>query len=673
MSAFSLFSSTFASTSKPVQNQVNNKANSTNSINTISQQQNRSTIQTNNMVPSTSPISRGRKTLSKDSTISNNSSNQTAISRNSSKTTSRNNLKTESFEKYSSNTEDVWDATDILDANNLDLNESNLKYLTLNSENFSTSEPNIINTQPTSLSNKTNSFRLNNQTSTDHLLAVQAAAKLVIEQASKNLSFSKENESDFVFNTEKNVSKTDTLSKSSLTGHNSSELQNSPSYLLLKMKKQRTQSDNEATSPPQKLQQHSISLSGHSGSSLVEKPTKNTPSNSDSVNIEKQSDPSNSSNISQTTSLNIQQQNELNYINSKNVKNYSGKSSKEKTRITKFKNLLKIQNLEIATLRKTAWSGIPNEYRGDVWRLLCGYMPCSIERRKSALNRKRNEYNSLIKRYYESSNDPEHATTFRQIHIDIPRTHPGIELFQKSQIQNMLQRILFIWAIRHPASGYVQGINDLATPFMVNFIIDYLYNGDLNKIPVLGQKNTLSENLEESVKWIIEADTFWCVTKLLDTIQDHFTFAQPGIQRQVQALADIIKRVDIDLHNHLSDNQIEYMQFAFRWMNNLLMREIPLRCTIRLWDAYLAESDGFVSLHLFVCSAFLLYWKQILIQQTDFQGLLMLLQSLPTSSWGDDNIELLLAEAYKLKYTYGDSPAHYSRSSSSTMGFGMGD
>lgn len=31
---------------------------------------------------------------------------------------------------------------------------------------------------------------------------------------------------------------------------------------------------------------------------------------------------------------------------------------------------------------------------------------------------------------------------------------------------------------------------------------------------------------------------------------------------------------------------MEYLQFAFRWMNNLLMRELPLRCTIRLWDTY---------------------------------------------------------------------------------------
>lgn len=31
---------------------------------------------------------------------------------------------------------------------------------------------------------------------------------------------------------------------------------------------------------------------------------------------------------------------------------------------------------------------------------------------------------------------------------------------------------------------------------------------------------------------------------------------------------------------------MRYLQFAFRWMNNLLTRELPLRCTVRLWDAY---------------------------------------------------------------------------------------
>lgn len=42
----------------------------------------------------------------------------------------------------------------------------------------------------------------------------------------------------------------------------------------------------------------------------------------------------------------------------------------------------------------------------------------------------------------------------------------------------------------------------------------------------------------------------------------------------------------VPLYKHLEEQCVEFLQFSFRWMNNLLMREIPLRCTIRLWDTY---------------------------------------------------------------------------------------
>ena len=37
---------------------------------------------------------------------------------------------------------------------------------------------------------------------------------------------------------------------------------------------------------------------------------------------------------------------------------------------------------------------------------------------------------------------------------------------------------------------------------------------------------------EDSLK-SVEADSFWCFSKLLDGIQDNYTFAQPGIQLKV--------------------------------------------------------------------------------------------------------------------------------------------
>ncbi|VDP80902.1 unnamed protein product [Schistosoma mattheei] len=87
----------------------------------------------------------------------------------------------------------------------------------------------------------------------------------------------------------------------------------------------------------------------------------------------------------------------------------------------------------------------------------------------------------------------------------------------------------------------------------------------------------------------VEADVFWCTSHLLDTIQDNYTFAQPGLQNNVKMLASLIERIDTKLYQHFIQNDVEFLQFAFRWMNNLLIRELPLRCIIRLWDTYMVS------------------------------------------------------------------------------------
>ncbi|XP_037629662.1 TBC1 domain family member 22B isoform X2 [Sebastes umbrosus] len=324
---------------------------------------------------------------------------------------------------------------------------------------------------------------------------------------------------------------------------------------------------------------------------------------------------------------------------------------REKTRLDKFKQLLASPNTDLEELRKHSWSGIPREVRPITWRLLSGYLPANKERRELVLTRKREEYFGFIEQYYHSRTDEHYKDTYRQIHIDIPRTNPLIPLFQQPVVQEVFERILFIWAIRHPASGYVQGINDLVTPFFVVFLSEFVKdveNFEVSVLPLDTQRN-------------IEADSFWCMSKLLDGIQDNYTFAQPGIQNKVKALEELVSRIDEDIHNHFKRYEVEYLQFAFRWMNNLLMRELPLRCTIRLWDTYQAEAEGFSHFHLYVCSAFLIEWRKEILSMVDFQGLLMLLQNLPTIHWGNEEVGLLLAEAYRLKYMFADAPSHYKR------------
>ncbi|KAK2581439.1 hypothetical protein KPH14_005114 [Odynerus spinipes] len=303
------------------------------------------------------------------------------------------------------------------------------------------------------------------------------------------------------------------------------------------------------------------------------------------------------------------------------------------SKIDKFQSLLDASVLNLEELRQLSWSGVPAKLRSVTWRLLSEYLPANIERRQHVLERKRLDYWNLVKQYYDVERDEGFQDTYRQIHIDIPRMSPLISLFQQTTVQLIFERILYIWAIRHPASGYVQGMNDLVTPFFLVFLQE--------AIPVSAWQDIENydvASLKKEQRDIIEADSFWCLSKFLDGIQDNYIFAQLGIQHKVNQLKELIQRIDAPLHQHLHQHGIDYLQFSFRWMNNLLTREIPLHCTIRLWDTYLAESDRFASFQLYVCAAFLLRWRRHLLLQPDFQGLMLMLQNLPTQNWTDSEI-----------------------------------
>lgn len=118
------------------------------------------------------------------------------------------------------------------------------------------------------------------------------------------------------------------------------------------------------------------------------------------------------------------------------------------------------------------------------------------------------------------------------------------------------------------------------------------------------------------------------------------------------------QRIDNKLAKHLQEESVEFMQFSFRWMNCLLMREVSVKNTIRMWDTYMAEgADGFSEFHIYVCAAFLVKWSSQLLDM-DFQEIMMFLQALPTKDWGEKDIELLLSEAFMWQSLFKNAAAH---------------
>lgn len=78
----------------------------------------------------------------------------------------------------------------------------------------------------------------------------------------------------------------------------------------------------------------------------------------------------------------------------------------------------------------------------------------------------------------------------------------------------------------------------------MNFFFYYFQKKgtDIEKFDI----GTLSVEIRDA----IEADSFWCLSKFLDCIQDNYIFAQLGIQEKVNQLKDLIQRIDGMLPQH---------------------------------------------------------------------------------------------------------------------------
>lgn len=304
--------------------------------------------------------------------------------------------------------------------------------------------------------------------------------------------------------------------------------------------------------------------------------------------------------------------------------------------------------LSPSQLRARAWKGVDLATRPDIWRVLLGYAVSQPHQREKVLLRKRAEYKRLTEIYYDDQGTQrtlEENAIWRQIHIDIPRTNPDIDLYQDAHVQLFYQRVLYLWAIKHPATGYVQGMNDLLTPFFITFLLDTM--GSHYRF----EEWDLTLLADPALTIDIEADCYWCFDKLMANIHDHYTVDQRGLLNLIDRLDMLMQRSDPRFYAFLKENDLGFVQFAFRWMNCLLIRELPISLIIRMWDTYLAEEDGFNTFHIFVCYALLRRFKDDLLGKA-FPENLLFLQQLPTRSWDESDIDLLLSDAFQLKNQY---------------------
>lgn len=285
-------------------------------------------------------------------------------------------------------------------------------------------------------------------------------------------------------------------------------------------------------------------------------------------------------------------------------------------------------SLEIDDLADACWHGIPEDLRSECWPLM---LLGKSFLNKANLNRR---YQSLSTQYTDHDD-----AIAKQIDLDLPRTYAFSDTHTRQVLESSsasMRQVLFKWAVRRPASGYVQGMNDILLPFY------------------LVQANSTDKNF-------VEAVVFWQFDAFLETLQDRYTHGQIALHRQLARLRALLSVLDSSLVIHLEQTlEVSWVSIAFRWFNCLMVREFRDRqVLLRLWDTLLAsmafrkKSTGSTVFLVCFCAAFLLkFAASVKTIKEHGEAMHFLHNELKAFSWTEQDIEVLCSEAFLFEKLY---------------------
>ena len=197
-----------------------------------------------------------------------------------------------------------------------------------------------------------------------------------------------------------------------------------------------------------------------------------------------------------------------------------------------------------------------------------------------------------------------------------------------------LLRILYIYALLNPSTGYVQGMNEVL--FLLLYVMGTsghlpsakpFLDNDEGQSTAAGQPDeaflsdadasssfSYLDRTDEGPGAHAEADAFWCFSALVGDIRNLYDF--DGIEHaglriinrrqaestpsQVTGMASALKKFSLrlkwhdeelwrQLRLHSLDPRLPY--YSFRWLACLVSTELALPSVVRVWDALLAESS----------------------------------------------------------------------------------
>mmetsp|Transcript_31022 Transcript_31022/g.43471 ORF Transcript_31022/g.43471 Transcript_31022/m.43471 type:complete len:347 (+) Transcript_31022:140-1180(+) len=252
-------------------------------------------------------------------------------------------------------------------------------------------------------------------------------------------------------------------------------------------------------------------------------------------------------------------------------------------RLAKFQEMLMPEDryVDVTQLREQARHGIPKQMRGEVWKYLIGVAPNE---------NKEKHFQKDLK--HSRDEDP---ATFQKIRRDVTKFIAKNPKLKSKVLDLQLGRLVRAHLHSRPSLEYRSGLVHIIG--ICSAVVDKQF-----EVYVMFRR-------------ILDLNTYY------ENPDDH-----DG--KRLSVFLALLRRFLPSLANLFLKKGLSPNRWALLWIQDLLASSLPLKCTLRLWDTYLAEKDGW-ELHLYVCLAILAMCEEDL-QELDGEELTWYLQHLPS-------------------------------------------
>ncbi|KAI9178760.1 hypothetical protein H9P43_005422 [Blastocladiella emersonii ATCC 22665] len=232
--------------------------------------------------------------------------------------------------------------------------------------------------------------------------------------------------------------------------------------------------------------------------------------------------------------------------------------------------------VDVARVRDLArHHGVPDEFRGEVWRYLLGVCPADRSHEVSAARARSVAYESLCTAAAASGTAAYCAKLVRgEVNRYLRRVPEFAQLAEAvglDAVRAVFERVIAAYLHSFASLSSVYGSAGSGS------------GSDLEYAPAwINVLAPLVASLRE------ERDVYFCFEAVMRRLDAQF-YSRP-IGQHVVELSALLRSALPDLYNYLDEEEVDAKEWLPSWLRYGLARELPLASLLRLWDVYFAAA-----------------------------------------------------------------------------------